>query len=205
MILAFLAAFLVGSVPAAWIVVRLQARKDVSSTGSGNVGAFNALRVTRSRWVGASVVVLDMAKGALAAWLVTRIGIAGEDLHLQCAATVGVVAGHNYNPWLSIARRRLTGGKGFAAAGGAFIVFCPWLIACWLGVCVGVYVLLRRAIGMRDEAPASAAATVGLVPSSLLIYDLPTCWMAVGLIVVIAPKMVQEVWGLLRSSPGAGA
>ena len=200
---AFGIAFLIGSIPAAWIVVRLWAKKDVSTTGSGNVGAANALRVSKSVWVGVLVVLLDGAKGALAVWLVTRLGLDGEALHLRCVATVGVVAGHNYNPWLSIARRRLSGGKGFAAAGGAFVVYRLPLVGCWLGVCLVAWLVIRAAFGVRDETPACAAATLSLMPYALLYFDMPTFWMALGLFLVVGPKLVREVWTELVQRPGS--
>ncbi len=198
---AFGVAFLIGSLPAAWIVVRLWARQDVSAEGSGNVGALNALRVTKSVWVGVVVILLDGAKGALAVWLVTRLGLEGETLRLRCAATVGVVAGHNYNPWLSIARRRLAGGKGFAAAGGAMLLFRAPLVAGWLAVCLVAWSAIRAAFGVRDEAPATAAATLALVPLAILYYDPPTLWMALGLVAVVGPKLVREVWTELVRRP----
>ena len=199
MTLAFLLGVLLGSVPMAWVVVHLHARQDVSSAGSGNVGAFNALRVSKARWVGVLVMLLDGGKGALAVWLATRLGLVGEALYLQCAATVGVIAGHNYNPWLSLLRRRLVGGKGFAAAGGALLAFRPWLVPIWLGVGTLAWFLLYRLRGMKDEAPASAVATLALLPASWLLYDTPTLCAALGLCVLVGPKLVPEVRGLLAA------
>jgi glycerol-3-phosphate acyltransferase PlsY len=199
--IAFAVSFLIGSLPAAWIVVRLWAKQDVSAEGSGNVGALNALRVTKSVWVGVVVILLDGAKGALAVWLVSRLGLEAEDLHLCCVATVGVVAGHNYNPWLSIARRKLAGGKGFAAAGGAMLVFRAPLVVGWLAVCVVAWFAFRAAFGVKDEAPATAAATGALVPLAILYYDLPTLWMALGLLAVVGPKLLREVWTELVRRP----
>jgi len=204
-IAAFLVGALLGSLPVAWIVVRLHARQDVSRTGSGNVGALNALRVSKARWVGVLVMVLDGLKGALAVWVATRLGIAGDALPLQCAATVGVVAGHDYNPWLSIPRRRLVGGKGFAAAAGALLVVRPWLVPCWLvaGLCAWALLLWLR--GIRDEAPASALATLALLPASLLLHDAATLWMLVGLNVLIAPKLAGEAWRVFRGPRATAA
>ena len=37
-------AYLLGSIPFSWLIVKLKTRKDVRSVGSGNVGATNAMR-----------------------------------------------------------------------------------------------------------------------------------------------------------------
>ncbi len=199
--LPFALAFLLGSVPAAWVVVRLVSRRDLSAEGSGNVGAANAFRVSKSVWVGVLVVLLDATKGALAVWLAPRVGGDDPTLHLQYAATVGVVAGHNYNPWLSIARRRLAGGKGFAAAAGALLVVHPGLVLAWLIVCAVAWFVIRAAFGVRDEAPASAVATGALVPLALS-YEMSTFWMALALLALVGPKLVREVWTELVQRPG---
>ncbi|MEJ2304686.1 MAG: glycerol-3-phosphate acyltransferase, partial [Anaerolineales bacterium] len=57
--------YLIGSIPTAWIVVKLVTGRDIRTLGSGNVGVMNtALSVTR--WAGLLVFVGEAAKGALA-------------------------------------------------------------------------------------------------------------------------------------------
>jgi len=201
MIQTFLLGVLLGSVPVAWILVRLRTQRDVSAAGSGNVGALNALRVSRSPWVGIVVVLLDGIKGAAAIWLATRVGAAGDVSPLRCAALVGVVAGHNVNPWLSLARRQVTGGKGFAALAGGLLMFRPWLIPVWFAVGIVTWIVLRLRRGIRDEAPATAVATLSFVPAAFVFYDGPTVWAAVGLCLLILPKHVREVRTLLFAVP----
>ncbi len=200
MIPAFLVGVLLGSVPVAWILVRGCARRDVSVAGSGNVGALNALRVSRSPWVGLAVVLLDGLKGAAAILCATRLGASGDVSTLRCAALVGVVAGHNVNPWLSLARRRVTGGKGFAALAGGLLMFRVGLVPIWLATAGVAWSFFRVTRGVRDEAPATAVATLSFIPGALLLYDAPTVWAAVGLCLFILPKHVREVRTLLFGS-----
>ncbi len=201
MAIAFLAAYLIGSIPAAWIIVQLRSNRDVSITGSNNVGALNALRVSRSPWVGIVVMILDGLKGSAAIWTATRLGLDGEPLHLQCAALAGVVGGHNFNPWLSIAHRKIAGGKGFAAGAGALLTFRPWLVPVWLGVLISSWYAFKAARGITDEAPASGVATLSLIPAGFLIYGVPTMWAGVAFSALIVPKLVHEVITLWRAGP----
>ena len=182
---------LLGSIPVAWILVRLTAGKDIARSGSRNVGALNALRVARSRWVGGAVLAADALKG-VAAVAVARL-LEGE----AAAGLIGVVAGHCYNPWLSLAARRLTGGKGFAAAAGAVLVLFPWLVVAWFAIGLVAWVLFFLWRRIKDEAPASAVATIGVVPCAAWLHgERALIALAVSALLIL-PKLAKEVWGLL--------
>lgn len=129
--LAVLAAYLIGSIPAAAWVARGRG-VDIRKVGSGNSGATNVLRALGS---GPALVValFDMLKGALAVWLGRALGLDPA----QCALCgVAAVLGHNFSPFLG-----WRGGKGVATSfgtmaavdpvvgGGAFVVgaACIWL------------------------------------------------------------------------------
>ncbi|MDA1193676.1 MAG: glycerol-3-phosphate acyltransferase [Planctomycetota bacterium] len=196
LIVPFLIGALAGSIPVAWILVRVVARQDVSAGGSGNVGALNASRVGRSRLLGLAVLGLDGLKG-VAAVLLATLWRGDVDTVTQVAATVGAIAGHNYNPWLSLAMGRVVGGKGFAAAAGAMLVFCPWLVAAWILTTIAVWLLLRKTHGIRDEAPATAFATLVAAPMGWWLYGVPIACLGLGLAVLTAPKLVPEVRALL--------
>ena len=190
---------LLGSIPAAWLLVRLVTRRDVSREGSGNVGALNALRVSRSRSLGVSVMVLDGLKGAAAAWCPVALGwTVDEGAWAQVLATLGAIAGHNFNPWLSLLARRWVGGKGFAAATGAALVFAPWMVVAWVGVGVLSWLVLRKVRGITDEAPASALATVALIPAGALVLGLPGVALGVGMTLLVMPRLLPEALGILR-------
>lgn len=179
-----------GSIPFAWIVVRWRTGHDVARTGSGNVGALNASRVSNSRGLGGVVLLLDLAKGAGAALLARALFDAP---HADLAAGVGTVAGHDYNPWLSIARRRIVGGKGFATAAGFFLATMPWCVALWFAVLIPAYAILRRTIAMRDEAPASFLATLLLPLPTALVYGTAAAAATGVIAVLILPKHAADL------------
>ncbi len=109
-------AYVSGSLPTAYLLVRLMTGKDVRATGSGNVGATNALR-TAGWKVGAVVTVIDLLKGALPVWLMLRFN---PESRWVAAAMLAAVLGHCYPVWL-----KFKGGKGVATCFGAFLVIAP--------------------------------------------------------------------------------
>jgi glycerol-3-phosphate acyltransferase PlsY len=117
------AAYLLGSLPSAFIVVRLARGTDVRRAESGSVGALNAFRATGSGWIGAAVLVLDVAKGVLAVVLAG----AGAALGTQSLVAALAVAGHNWPLWL-----RFKGGKGLATAAGALTMITPLSVPLWV-------------------------------------------------------------------------
>lgn len=128
LIVGFLIAYLIGSIPFGLILSRLAGLGDIRKIGSGNIGATNVLRTGR-KGVAAATLLLDMAKGLVAVLLGWRFG--GPDLAVL--ATYGALLGHCFPIWL-----RFKGGKGVAtflgvAAGLAWpvalISAATWLVA----------------------------------------------------------------------------
>ena len=66
--LSIVAAYLLGSIPFGFLLVRLATGRDVRAAGSGNIGATNVLRTT-GRTAGVLTLLLDAGKGYLAVWL----------------------------------------------------------------------------------------------------------------------------------------
>ncbi len=121
-IISILAGYLVGSIPTAYLVVRLMSGLDVRTQGSKNVGAFNAYDVTKSKRTGILVGILDGVKGLAIA--VTAGQILGGSFWIQSSALLGGIIGHNYPLWL-----RFHGGRGLStAAGGVFAIGVSYTI-----------------------------------------------------------------------------
>jgi glycerol-3-phosphate acyltransferase PlsY len=146
---AVVAAYLLGSIPVAWLVVRRAARLDLRRVGSGNVGAANALRATTPR-LGLLVAFADAAKGAAAVWIARSAQASDAAVAL---AAVAAVVGHVVPIWL-----RFRGGKGVATASGAFGVLAPIATAAAVAVFVAV-VWATRLVSLGSLA--STAVLVG--------------------------------------------
>lgn len=145
---ALLAGYALGSIPAAWLVVKSSTGLDLRRVGSGNVGAANALRSTR--WLtGLLVALLDVAKGSVAVGLVARLG--GGD-GAPALAGLGAILGHVFPVWL-----RFRGGKGVATAAGVFAMLAP------LAALVATIVFVLVAATTKVVSLASLTATAALV------------------------------------------
>jgi len=117
-----IAAYLIGSLPSAFVVVRLSRGTDLRAVDSGSVGALNAFRATGAGWVGVVVLILDVGKGMLA------VILAGDGAGLPTLAMVTAlaVAGHNWPIWLGG-----KGDKGLATAAGALTLVTPLSVPLW--------------------------------------------------------------------------
>ncbi len=104
-----LGAFAVGSIPFGYVIGRLFYRTDIRASGSGNIGAMNALR-TLGKAGAIAVLVLDAAKGFFPAFFL----LAAHHIELAVPAAIAAVLGHCFSPWL-----KWKGGKGVATSFGA--------------------------------------------------------------------------------------
>lgn len=147
------AGYAIGALPLGYLAGRRWGGVDLRAVGSRNVGATNMYRVSGPR-LGVAVMMLDMAKGALAVAL-TSASIAGAD---PVAAGVAAVAGHIYPVWL-----RGHGGKGVATACGAFALLAP-LATLAAALAFALTVALTRVVSAGSliasvTLPAAAALT----------------------------------------------
>jgi glycerol-3-phosphate acyltransferase PlsY len=120
-LLALAIAYLLGSIPFGYLIVRLKTGRDIRVSGSGNIGATNVLRTT-GRTAGILTLLLDLAKGYLAVWL-TSLLTHGDPLWTSASA-IAAILGHGYPLFL-----RFKGGKAVATALGAFLFLTPAAVA----------------------------------------------------------------------------
>ncbi len=120
-LLTTLLAYLLGSIPFGYLIVRWQKGIDVRSTGSGSIGATNVMR--NLGIIGfIATFILDFGKGMGAVLLASRL-TAGEPRWVAAAA-VAAILGHCYPVWL-----KFRGGKGVATGVGVFIALAPLQVA----------------------------------------------------------------------------
>lgn len=128
-------AYLIGSIPFSFLVVKVVAGKDVREHGSQNVGATNVAR-TAGRIAGIIALLLDIAKGYGAVMLARMIVMRAEwpfqpgvlpwqsrEMWVALAGLIAVLA-HMFPIWL-----RFHGGKGVATATGVFLALDPIVLA----------------------------------------------------------------------------
>tara|TARA_Y100001968_G_C19295270_1_gene686292 strand:- start:279 stop:899 length:621 start_codon:yes stop_codon:yes gene_type:complete len=107
---AFVAAYLLGSIPFGLTLTKIAGLGDLRKIGSGNIGATNVLR-TGSRKLAVATLLLDGGKGVVAVLIAKNFG---PDIMIVSAA--GALVGHVFPVWL-----KFNGGKGVATALGVML------------------------------------------------------------------------------------
>ncbi|MFC2022329.1 glycerol-3-phosphate acyltransferase [Chloroflexota bacterium] len=117
-ILLLLGAYLLGSVPTAYLIAKWSRGIDIRQYGSGNVGATNVSAVVSKRW-SIPVIIFDIGKGALTVWAAQLLGLGAAQ-----QVTVGIVTiiGHNWPIFL-----RFQGGRGVFTSLGVITMISPKL------------------------------------------------------------------------------
>ncbi|MFC2020535.1 glycerol-3-phosphate 1-O-acyltransferase PlsY [Chloroflexota bacterium] len=169
-----ISAYLLGSVPTAYLVSKWRRGIDIREYGSGNVGASNVLTVVSKRW-SIAVTIFDVGKGALTVWIVQLLGLGASQ---QAVTGIATIIGHNWPVFL-----RFQGGRGILTSLGVITMLSPWLglIALAitylfapfkqisLGVTVGLIILpvlswlLSQPLGIKEPLPITLGFTAILL------------------------------------------
>lgn len=132
-ILAILGAYLIGSIPTAYLVGKGWHGVNLRNEGSGNLGATNTFRVLG--WKSGTVVLLiDVLKGwgvVYASFFLLPLNVPG--ILMQLSVGMAAVLGHIFPVFVGF-----KGGKGVATVTGVVIAVHPWAAL----ICLGVFILL---------------------------------------------------------------
>lgn len=153
-----LIAYLLGSIPSAYLITRLILGKDIRHLGDGNMGAKNVFHSVG--WLpGVVVGIMDITKGALAI-VISRAFQQPEGIVL--AAGMGAILGHDF-PLFAHFR----GGQGMATIVGTLCMLFPWetlIAACvfslvlvlsrnWNFTCAVAFILLILVLWINGKPP----------------------------------------------------
>jgi len=177
-----LLAFLVGSVPFGYLIVRLVFRQDIRKLGSGNIGMTNVWR-SFGCVPGFATLVLDLGKGYLPV-LGMRLLVKSEAVHpwgsielTLSAIGLAAIFGHAFTPWLAF-----RGGKGVATGLGVFTAIVGAWVLVPLAAFAVVFLLFRYvSVGSMTAGAAFLAMTVavpslrGYIPLGAVVAALILC------------------------------
>lgn len=182
MILVFILAYLLGSIPSAVWIGKMFHNIDVRQHGSGNAGASNVIRVLGWK-TGIPVMIIDPAKGWTAAMLpqLFHIAVPGSALLINLQVLTGVTAiiGHIFPVFAGF-----RGGKGVATVFGVLLAIQPLLTICCLGVFLPV--LLITGIVSVSSISAGIAFPVLLFlffESPSVIFKIFSIFVAIALLI----------------------
>jgi len=142
-----LIAYLLGSIPFGYLIVRWQRGIDVRATGSGSIGATNVMRNLGVMGFVATFI-LDAGKGLLAVLLASKVTL--QNPTWVAAAAFAAVLGHCFPVWL-----RFRGGKGVATGVGVFIAIAPLQVVLVL-VIFAIVVAIWRYVSLGSIVATAA-------------------------------------------------
>ncbi len=158
-------AYLLGSLPSAYLVGRVMKGLDLREAGDGRLGAAATYR--RVGLTGGIIVgLMDLTKGAAAVFLAQFLGL---PLPIVLLAGLAVVVGHNWSVFL-----RFKGGKGALTIYGVLASLMLWelLVALALG---GIFYLITHKTGMATGFLLGFLSLINWITGSLvLLIILPT-------------------------------
>jgi glycerol-3-phosphate acyltransferase PlsY len=173
-------AWLLGTFPSAQLVARAHGA-DVMREGSRNPGASNVARLVGFK-AGLFVMVIDFAKGAIAAGVGLAVGGREGAFILGLAA----ILGHTFPLYRK-------GGKGVATAGGALVVLYPFIV---LGLGI-VWVVIARVL--KKSSLASLLCVIAFpVVVALTGHELWEVAVLAALAVLIVVRHAANIRRLLR-------
>jgi glycerol-3-phosphate acyltransferase PlsY len=140
-------AYLLGSIPFGYLIVRARSGADIRETGSGGTGATNVSR-RAGKGAGVLTLFLDALKGA-ATILMARVVLDDSGSWVIAAAAVLVIIGHMFPIWLGY-----RGGKGVATGVGVFLVLAP-IAVIGAGVVFLAIVVATRYVSLGSTVAAS--------------------------------------------------
>lgn len=163
--LGLVGAYLIGSIPTAYIFGRLLKGVDIRQFGSGNVGATNTFRVI-GKIPGLIVLIIDILKGFICVGYIANLFLyvspaARPELYMVFVG-LAAIAGHNWTIFL-----KFKGGKGVATSAGVVIGLIPNIF--WLSF--SVWLIIFMLTGYVSLASIIASISV---PIFTLVFGEPT-------------------------------
>jgi acyl phosphate:glycerol-3-phosphate acyltransferase len=170
-------AYLMGSIPSGYIIVRLTTGKDIREIASGRTGGTNTIRAA-GYFAGFGTGILDVLKSGMAVLLVKHFFPDQPWMHVF--AGVAAVFGHNYSIFLiertPTGKIRLRGGAGGAPALGgsaglwfpSLLILLPVLLFVWLGI--GYASLATLSTGVFITIIFAIRAWLGISPWEYIFY-----------------------------------
>lgn len=151
-------AYVIGSIPTGYIIVKTKTGQDIRTVGSGSTGATNVKRVLGKKWF-FIVMLLDALKGALPVVLAKLFVTAGVSLGVApVIAAVAVIIGHSKSCFLGF-----KGGKSVASGVGTILAL-NWIVGLIIAVVWGIITYSTKYV--------SVGSMIALFISPFLMYFL---------------------------------
>jgi glycerol-3-phosphate acyltransferase PlsY len=181
-------AYVIGSIPMGYLVVKAISRQDVRQIGNGHTGGTSALRAAGVP-AGLLTGVLDVLKGAAGVWLAQAVLSPGARPAGMALAGLAAMLGHCYSIFLHF---KGAAGGGAPALGAAFAM---WPLSVLIAVPVAAVVLLAAKVGRLAELAMALAMLVLLVGLAYFDQVPPAyAWFGAGAVALLAWQARAVLW-----------
>ena len=186
----YVVAFLLGSVPTAYILGRVVKGIDIRRYGSGNVGGGNVIQHVGRKWFVPQMISDALVKGAGSIWF--SVYVVGIDWNspLLIGPPLLVLMGNNWSPFL-----KMQGGRGLGVAAGTLVAFSPAILGVVLVIYFGGYLLSKEAGIWALVALLSLPVMALLFPATLKMTDgTALVWYCLGVLGLVVLKRLSSNW-----------
>lgn len=147
-------AYLVGSIPFGFILIKIKTGQDIRKLHSGRTGGTNAMR-SGGYFIGAATSILDGLKSAVMVWI--ALALFPENYWMHIFSPLLVIVGHNYSLFLIYRDEEGNLGIGGGAGGGACVGGSGGLWFPSVGIIVLLAALVFYFIGYASVTTLSIA------------------------------------------------
>lgn len=165
--IAIVTAYLIGSIPTGYIVVKLFTGQDIRTVGSGSTGATNVKRVMGKKWF-FIVMLLDAFKGALPVILAKIFATTFLSIGLiPVLCAIFAILGHSKSIFL-----KFTGGKSVASGVGTILAL-NWQVGLMIAAIWAIVTYISRYVSLGSVIALSLSPVLMYLckePASYILY-----------------------------------
>lgn len=171
-----LSAYIIGSIPTGYIIVKAFTGQDIRTIGSGSTGATNVKRVMGKKWFFITLL-LDAFKGALPVVLASMFAKTFTSVGLlPVLAAVAVILGHSKSIFL-----KFTGGKSVASGVGTILAL-NWQVGLIIALIWSVVTFFTRYVSV------GSIVALAISPFLMWVFKAPVAYIvycALGALYII--------------------
>ena len=180
----YIASYLLGSLPTAYLIGKLVKGVDIRNYGSGNVGGSNVLHHFGKRWSVPLELFDILVKGALPVWIGLYVLGLERSSALLVVAPLLAVAGHNWSIYL-----KFQGGRGIAIVVGSLLALSPFTLVAFAAVFLIGWALTR-------SSGVWVLISMTLLPTWVVLVRDPVVisYYCIGMLTLVVTKRLLSNW-----------
>ena len=188
-VLLYIGAYLLGSIPTAYLIGRIVRGVDIRGYGSGNVGSANLYEHVGKKWVYPVATVEVLIKGALPIFVATHVLDISRSSAYMVAPGLLAIAGNNWSIFL-----KLQGGRGIAVTGGTLLALTPILAVVCAVISIGGWKIAKSSGVWVLISLILLPLWSYLLHANLLDQNLNMVWYTLGLLGMVVLKRLSANW-----------